>query len=245
MKERIQLLDIKVDIVSTKDAADLTRQYLVEESSRVVYFANSETLLLLQENERWKDLVEESELILPGNSSINANVDEVLGHKRDPFFFESYFDAILDSVIEMGKEMFLVTVDEEKFVSVQEHIHEKRPFLSLSGMFLTQQEETLGYIVNEINSAAPDILILALDEKRQLELLEQFRTQINAGLFLFTGNILYNHAVVEADVPEQIEKLNMEGIYRWFRMSGRIKNFFNNLKVRIKLKFDSRQESDD
>ena len=84
---RVQLLDVAVDIASTKDASDSTIQYIKEESSKAVYFVNSETLLLLQENHDWKAVVEECELILPGNTSVNVSVDEVLGHKRDPFFF--------------------------------------------------------------------------------------------------------------------------------------------------------------
>ena len=58
MKNRIQLLDIAIDIDSTKVAAETTIQCLEEESSKVIYFVNSETLLLLQENKDWKEVVQ-------------------------------------------------------------------------------------------------------------------------------------------------------------------------------------------
>lgn len=236
MKERVHLLDVAVDIASTKVSSDATIEYLEEESSKVIYFLNSETLLLLQENTDWKEIVGESDLILPGTSNVNSSVNEVLGHKRDPFFFESYFDTILDYAIEMGYEFLLVTEKEEQFISVQENIHEKRPFLTLSGMFLTEQDESLDHIVNEINSVAPDILVLALEEKKQLQLLQQYRNQMNAGLMLFTGNILYNKAVSEAEVPEKIQKLKIDNLYKWFRMGGRIRTFFNNIRMKLRLK---------
>lgn len=236
MKERVHLLDVAVDIASTKVSSDATIEYLEEESSKVIYFLNSETLLLLQENADWKEIVGESDLILPGNSNVNTSVNEVLGHKRDPFFFESYFDTILDYAIEMGYEFLLVTEKEEQFISVQENIHEKRPFLTLSGMFLTEQDESLDRIVNEINSVAPDILVLALEEKKQLQLLQQYRNQMNAGLMLFTGDILYNKAVSEAEVPEQIQKLKIDSLYKWFRRGGSVRNFFNNIRMKLRLK---------
>lgn len=236
MKDRIQLLDIVVDIASTKTASEATIQYLKEESSKVIYFVNSETLLLLQENENWKEIVEESELILPGNASVNGSVDEILGHKRDPFFFEGYFDSILDYAVEAGYELLLVAEDEDKFTFVQKNIHEKRPFLTLSGTFLTEQEESLDHIVNEINSVAPDILLMALEEKKQLELLQHYRNQMNAGLMLFIGNILYNKAVSEAEVPKPIQRLKIENLYKWFRNGGRIRMFFNNIRMKLKLK---------
>ncbi|MDE5778585.1 MAG: WecB/TagA/CpsF family glycosyltransferase [Lachnospiraceae bacterium] len=244
MKERVQLLGIRVDIFSTKDAGALTRQYIEEESSRVVYFVNSGTLLLLQENDKWKDLVDKSEMVLPGDVSVNDSINEALGHKRDSFFFESFFDGMLDYAIETGRELLLVTENEEKFTSVQKHVHEKRPYLAFSGMFLTEKGESLGHIVNEINSVAPDILILALDDRRQLELLEQFRTQINAGLFMFAGNILYSQAVAEAEVPEPIQKLKIGELYRWFRVGGRTKTLFRDMKIRLKLRFEKRGKSD-
>lgn len=192
--------------------------------------------MLLQENQDWRALVEESELVLPGNSSVNASVNEILGHRRDPFYFESYFDAILDYAVEMGCELPLVAEDEEKFISVQENIHEKRPFLTLSGTFFTEQEESPDHIVNEINSVAPDILLMALTNKRQLEILQMFRNQMNAGLMLFTGDILYNKAVSEAEVPGTIQKLKIENLYKWFRKGGGLKSFFANLKMKLQLR---------
>lgn len=241
-EERVQLLDAAVDIASTKDASESTIQYIKEESSKVVYFANSETLLLLQGNHDWKKVIEECELILPGNASVNAGVNEVLGHKRDPFYFESYFDSILDYAIEKGHELLLVAEDEEKLLSVQENIHEKRPFLTLSGIFLTEQKESPDHIVNEINSVAPDILLMALEEKKQLEMIRKFRNQMNAGVMLFTGNILYNKAVSEAEVPGTIQKLKIENIYKWFRKGGRIKALLTNLKMKLQLKQHQKED---
>lgn len=236
MKNRIQLLDIAIDIDSTKVAGEVTIQCLNEESSKVIYFVNSETLLLLQENEEWKYVVEEADLVLPGNTSVNNSVNEVLGHKRDPFFFESYFDQILDHAAAVGNEILLVAENEERFLSVQENIHERRPYLTFSGMFLTEQEESLDHIVNEINSVAPDILLIALEECKQLQLLQNYRNKMNAGVTLFTGGILYNQAVAEAQVPESIQKLKMDNLYKWSKKDGRVKTFFNNLRMKLRLK---------
>ena len=235
-KERVRMLDVAVDTASTRDASELTIQYLKEEGSKVVYFVNSETMLLLQENQDWRGLVEESELVLPGNTGVNTGVNEILGHKRDPFYFESYFDAILDYAVEMGCEVLLVAEDEEKFISVQENIHEKRPFIALSGTFLTGQEKSPDHIVNEINSVAPDILLMALTDKKQLEILQMFRNQMNAGVMLFTGDILYNKAVSEAEVPGTIQRLKIDNLYKWFRKGGRLKSFLANLKMKVQLK---------
>lgn len=240
MENRVRLLDIAVDTVSTKEASDATIEYLEEEGSKVIYFLNSETLLLLPENEAWERMVEESGLVLPGNSSVNASIDEVLGYKRDPFFFESYFDRVLDYALEAGMEFMVVAEDENKFHSLQENIHEKHSLLNLSGMFLT--EESLGHVVNEINSVAPDILIMALEEKKQLEILEQYRTQMNAGLLLFTGNILYHKAVLDAEVPEQIQKLRIENLYKWFQKGGKVKAFFYNLRMKSQLKKQQKEK---
>lgn len=242
MKDRIQLLDVVVDIASTNIANEATIQYLKEESSKVIYFINSETLLLLQGKKDWKDIVEESELILPGDASVNDGVDAELGHKRDPFFFESYFDSILNNAVNMGYEFLLVAEDEDKFTFVQENIHEKWPFLTLSGVFLSEQEESLDYIVNGINSVAPDILLMALEEKKQLELLQHYRNQMNAGLMLFTGSILYNKAVSEAEVPKSIQKLRIENLYKWFRKGVRVKTFFNNLRMKLRLKRNKKEK---
>lgn len=242
MQERIQLLNVAVDIASTETASNATIGYLKEEGSKVVYFLNSETLLSLGEDEELRSTVEDSNLVLPGTVSVNGSINEVLGHKRAPFFVESYFDAVFDYAVEMGLEILIVAETQERFVSIQENIQAKREFITLSGVFLTEQEESADHIVNEINSVAPDVLLVALEERKQLELLQVYRNQINAGLMIFTGTIFYNRAVSEAEVPEPIQKLRIENLYKWYRKDGRIRSFFSNIKMKLKIRKHKKEQ---
>lgn len=245
MKERIELLGISVDIASTKEAGEVTISYMGEEGSKVVYFFNSETLLLLEGNDNWKTSVSECELVLPGATNVDNSIDEVLGHKRDQFFFESYLDILLDHIVEMGYEILLVTRTEQQFQSVQSNIHEKRPFLDFSGFYKTEQDESYEHIVNEINSVAPDILLVACDETMQLELLTKYKELMNAGLIIFVGDQLYHKAVIDEAIPEKIEKWNLHNLYRFIKKGGRIKAAVNSIKMRIRMlqhKNDSKGE---
>ena len=61
---------------------------------------------------------------------------------------------------------------------------------------------------------------------------------MNAGLILFTGNVLYNKVVSEAKVPESIEKLKIGNIYKWFQKDNSGKNLFNNIKMKLRIKRD-------
>ncbi|MDE6435403.1 MAG: WecB/TagA/CpsF family glycosyltransferase [Lachnospiraceae bacterium] len=245
MEERVQLPGSVIDILSTKDAIDSTQQFIKETGSHVVYLVNSETLLLLQKNTEDQYLVEESELILPGTASVSASIDQVLGHRRDSFFLESYMDAVFDYCIENGLEMLIVAEDEDKFISMQENIHEKRPLMTLSGIYITQQAESMSHIVNEINSVAPDVLMIALKEEKQLELLKEYRNQMNAGMILVAGNILYNQAVSESQVPETIQKFRIDSLYKWFRVGGRLRAGFANLIVKFQIKKSGKDEKMD
>lgn len=238
MKDRVRLLKVAVDIASTNVAGDATIDYLADESSKTVYLVNSETLMLLENHEDQETLLESCDMILPGTSSVNSSIDEVLGFKRDPFFVDSYFDRIFEYCIENGLEIQLIAGSEAQFNSVQENIHEKWSYLTLSGTFLTENEESNEFIVNEINSIAPDVLILALSENTQLELMKEYCGQMNAGVILFTGNILYNKAVSEAKVPESIEKLRIGNLYKWFMKDSSGKSLFNNIKMKFRLKRD-------
>lgn len=236
MEDRVQLLGIEVSVAPTKRAIEDTISCIENENSQVVYLANSETLLLLQEHDNLKKIIENCSIVLPGNASMNATVDQVLKYKRDPFFFESYYEAILDYAIEMGMEILLVAQDEEKFTFVQENIHTKRPYLNLSGVYAEEAEGSLDHIVNAINSIAPDILLVALEEQKQLELLDAYRNQMNAGLMMFTGNILYNKVLEEAEVPESIQRLRIENLYKWFQKADGFRILRNNLKMRFRMK---------
>lgn len=238
MENRVQLLGIAVDIASTSVASEASIQYIKEESSKTVYFVNSETLLLLQSEKEEAGILDACDMILPGTSSVNASINEALGQKRDPFFIESYFDAIFDYAIENGLEIQLMAGSKEQFESVQDNIHEKWSYLTLSGSYLTEQDNSYEHIVNEINSIAPDVIVLALSESMQLKLLKDYRYQINAGLMMFTGNILYHKAVSEAKVPESIEKLKIGNLYKWFRKGDSGKSWFNNIKMKLRIKRD-------
>ena len=244
MKERIELLGIPVDVASTKEAGEVTITYMEEGGSKVVYFFNSETLLLLEGNDGWKESVSGCALVLPGASNVDNSIDEVLGHKRDQFFFESYLDMVLDHIVEMGYETLLETGTEQQFQSVQANIHAKRPFLELSGFYKTEQDESYEYIVNEINSVAPDILLVACEETMQLELLNQYKQLMNAGFVIFVGDQLYHKAVIDEAVPEKIGKWNLHNFYRWLRKGGRIKAAVNSLKMKVRM-LQNKKESKD
>ncbi len=238
MQDRVRLLGIAVDTASTSAASDAAIGYIVEESCRFVYLVNSETLIILENNAEKENVLEDCDMILPGTLSVNTSIDEVLGYKRDPFFLEAYLNKIFDYAVENGSEIQLIAGSEEQYSSVQDSIHEKWSYLTLSGTYLDDQDSSYEHIVNEINSVAPDILILALNENMQLELLRDYRRQMNAGLILFTGNTLYNKAVAEAKVPESIEKLRIENIYKWFQKDSSGKNLFNNIKMKLRIKRD-------
>lgn len=236
MREKVELLNLAVDIASTEEAADATITYMGQEGSKVVYFLNSETLLLLQENSGWKIAVEECELVLPGTANVNKSVNDVLGHTRSSFFFESYLERIMDYAVDQGLDLLLVAENGEQLAFVQENIHQRWPYLALAGSYMSETEESLEHVVNEINSVAPDVLLLALPEKKQLELLEDYRSQMNAGLFLFTGHLLPHRAVVESEVPEKIQRLKIDNLYKWFHLDGRVKAFFNNIRMKIQIR---------
>ena len=238
MQDRVRLMGVFVDIASTNVAGEASIKYIEEESSKSVYFVNSETLMLPQASEEQDDALISCDMILPGTVSVSASIDEVLGNKRDPFFLESYFDMLFSYSVENGKEVFLVAGSESQYNSVQENIHDKWSYLTLSGTYLTDQDSSYEHIVNEINSIAPDVLILALNESMQLELLTGYREQMNAGLILFTGNILYNKAVAESDVPESINKLGFGHIYKWIHKDKSGNDLFNNIKMRFRIKRD-------
>lgn len=235
MKERIELLGTFVDVLSTKEAADVTISYIEEKGSKVVYFINSETLLLLEGNNSLKETVEGCELVLPSGSNVDESVNEVLGYKRDPFFFESYMDRILDYIVEMGLDTLLVSGTEQQFQSVQANIHEKRPFFDLSGFFKTEQDESYEHVVNEINSVAPDVLLIACEEQMQLDLLNQYHDLMNSSCILYVGDLLYHKAVIEEEVPENIEKMNLNHFYRWFKKGSHLKRIVNSVKMRIRM----------
>ena len=222
MQDRVRLLGIAVDIASTNAASDAAIGFIEEESCRVAYFVNSETLIILENNEENDNVLEDCDMILPGTASVNSSIDQVLGYKRDPFFLESFFDRIFDYSVENGCELQLIAGSEAQYTSVQDSIHEKWSYLTLSGTYLI----------------APDVLILALNENMQLELLKNYKSQMNAGLILFTGNVLYNKVVSEAKVPESIEKLKIGNIYKWFQKDNSGKNLFNNIKMKLRIKRD-------
>ena len=96
MQDRVRLLGVLVDAVSTDAASDAAIKYIEEENTRVVYLVNSETLILLEKNDEGKALLGACDMVLPGTVSVSTGIDDVLGLKRDPFFLESYFDNIFE-----------------------------------------------------------------------------------------------------------------------------------------------------
>ncbi len=188
MTGRIELLGIDVDLLDTEEAYDATNKYLMEEGFNLVYLVDTKLCMETDNNLEISQIIDKADIVLPANDSTESSLINVLGHSKGRLSIREYFDKLLTSVEVEGKEVLVITNTKEELEKLLAVLNTKRQYLSARGESLdTIGEGQYELVANTINSIAPDLLILCLDDKVQLEFLKDYRNKINVNLCICTG----------------------------------------------------------
>lgn len=195
MTGRISLLSIGFDMYDTKEASKRTYDCLMEESFNLVYLVDAKLCMEADRDEELgiASLIDTADLVLPANQSTETSVAELLGHTKGSFSVRDYFDELFSNVETTGMEAFVLTDTEDQLDKILTKIHTARPYLSVQGDSVEHiGDDQFELVANAINSVAPDLLIVCLDDNVQINFLKNYKAKINVNLCISAGPSFHN-----------------------------------------------------
>ncbi|MCM0649271.1 WecB/TagA/CpsF family glycosyltransferase [Clostridium swellfunianum] len=224
MSETVNVLGVSFNKITMKETVEIIESEI--KSSRInpyhIVTGNPEIVLNYKEDKMLNNLINEADLITPDGIGI------ILASKwkRNSLPERVPGSDLLINILEKGSEegwsFYFLGTDEDTNKKAVENIRAKYPKVIISGrhdgFFDKVKEEN---IIEEINKAKPDILVVALGAPRAEKWIYENKSRLNTKVAIGVGGMLDVIAGKVKRAPLIWQKMNLEWLYRLLRQPSR------------------------
>ena len=217
MTNKADMLGISIDLCDTKQATRMVCSYLNKESSNTVFFVDEKLCRDIQDSDEARGLVNASDMVLL-SKKVGADVDSMRIKTQIPIDASVFFDKLFTQLEKDMQELYIVTDTNEEIDMLIDAIHTKNNNLLIQGSGMEDiGEYQYDMLTNNINSVAPDVLLLCGDVNRQMDFLVNYRTQINTSVCIFIGKEFKNLSYLDDNNKGIMVRFKESVIYKRFK----------------------------
>ena len=223
MREKIEILGIKIDNVNMDEAADMLEEYLSVDTCSTVFTPNSEILVEAVKDREFEGILNKGDLVIPDGIGV------VIASK---FYGTPFKERVagFDLMIRLmeianlrGSSIYLLGgkegVAEEAAIKLTERYSGLKIAGTGNGYFGTDSEEK---IIQDINSCNADILLAALGAPKQEKFIYKHREELKVKIAMGIGGSLDILAGRSKRAPVFYQKAGLEWFYRLIKEPKRI-----------------------
>lgn len=196
MANKIEVMGILLDNDSMPEVIERTEHYLQEEIFRTIESVSMEMLLAAQKDEQLQEALKSLDLALVGEKEILTVVSstekgETDAQKSAEVEENEFFFEFLKIIEQNGKNVFLLGETTEKLTEFETLLTEHFPELLLAGKYAADScNGDWEAVVNDMNSATPDVILSILSSPLQEHFLWQNKGKINANIWYGVGGLV-------------------------------------------------------
>ena len=218
---RVKVLGVGFDNFCMEDAVTYALELIEQRKAAYVVTPNPEIVMMAQEHQELKDTIESADIVLPDGIGIIYGA-KILGtpiQGRVPGI--DFASELMKKLSERNGRVYLLGAKPGVAHSAGMNLQEKFPGLRVVGShdgYFTDD----GPIVEEINSAKPDLLFVCLGFPKQEIWMREHSKELDVGLMAGLGGSLDVFAGVVRRAPIIWQKLGLEWLYRLLHDPKRI-----------------------
>lgn len=188
MSEQLRKFGIPFRIYNKDQIFQVSCDWLEEPALYTVFFVAAKQCIPLSEA---KALLDKREQIIwiPGDEAVCSLFSKKERHEMLELSVEGYVMNICEYAADMGLDICFLMEDKAELEFVTEGIRKNYPYLAIHGLALDSMNSA-EMMINEINSIAPEILIMGVHTSEIRRYLEYDRNKTNARLCICVGNLL-------------------------------------------------------
>ena len=183
-----------------------------------------EIILESQKNEKLASAVKSADMVLPDGVGV-IYASHILGtpiKNRIPGI--DFASALMARISENGRKVFLLGAKPGVAELAGERLAERYPGLVICGVNDGYfEEEDTEFIIEKINSASPDLVLVCLGSPKQEIWMKNNAELLDTGLLIGLGGALDVYAGVVERAPRKWRSMGLEWLYRLIREPKRIK----------------------
>lgn len=191
MKETVNILGVKIDCITVKDAMIQAMEFAENGSADTIEIMTMEVLMNELENSQWKQQISEMKLVLPGEAEIleTAEITEKKLYKEaDTGVFPRMFMKYLQK---NRKKLFVLAHSQEMLDATIDILKKNNRGVRISGFAIVPSDESMEEdVVNEINGTETDCILSVLPSPYQESFISRNRALLNVNVWLGCGALL-------------------------------------------------------
>ncbi len=221
MTDRTDVLGVGFDSVTMEEALERAMTLMEEPGAKWMVTPNPEIVWTCRENEKLKKAVEGASLVLPDGIGVVYGA-KILGRPLKAKVGGADFAAKLLGIMgQKGKKVFLLGSKPGVAEAAADKMRELYPGLIVCGVNDGYFKDS-GPVVEKINEAAPDFLMVCLGAPKQEEWMLDNAPALNVRLMAGLGGTLDVFAGTAKRAPQWMLRLNLEWLYRLCKQPSRI-----------------------
>lgn len=229
------ILGLKVTVTNMKETVDYIGENIEKLKGKYICITNVHTTIMAYENEKYKDIQNNAELILPDGNPLSA-LSRRMGFKEAK---RVAGPDLMHEIFKLSEENrykhYFYGSSEETLKQLNIKLKEKYPKLNIVGMFSPPFKEEVSLEneekLNEINKLNPDFIWVGLGAPKQEIWMRLHENKVN-GLMIGVGAGFDYFADKIKRAPKWMQKSSLEWLYRLMQEPRRLfkRYFITNLK---------------
>ncbi len=190
MIKQIQLLGMTIPNYSLREELQLAQDALRDEKLRLLLTVSMQSLIKVSssQSQQIKECVEQADLVVVEDPEIlsiaGINSSQRIREAQDHLFFTE----LLKRLQRGQQQVYLVASKNAALEKIHEILSDRYEKLHIVGQYsIEDYPDDLDRMINEINSAAPDVIISAMPTPQQEEFLVANRSKLLAKLWYGLG----------------------------------------------------------
>lgn len=183
MSKRIRVLGIETDNHTVRETMFLMEEYVSSEGLNFVAVVTPDMLVEASENEQTRQLLASMDLHVIGDAAILEVLEETYSQQASEIQRRDLEEVFLNMLIRRRKTAYWISDGEADVAILRDYMGEHYEKLNLAGIRSgVMDEESLDMVINDINSVAPDVILLQTAWTERMQLLMNQKNRLNAKL---------------------------------------------------------------
>ena len=190
MTDSVEVLGVRLNCLTAKEIMLKVMQFMENDLVDTIEILSMDALMKGREDEEWKELFREFELVLPGEAEILKGADiadkDMLKETENRTFLKLFLKYLQKN----QKKVFLLAETEEELRRAGDAVRRYSRGLRLAGSGIISAEDNREEsVINEINGTETDCILSVLTPPYQEQFIMRNKALLNAKVWLGCGSV--------------------------------------------------------
>ncbi|MEO8166752.1 MAG: WecB/TagA/CpsF family glycosyltransferase [bacterium] len=222
---KVNILGVQVDSIDTEGLHTAIADSINQHRKDIYAYVNINAINIARQDKRFRDFLNRAHIVYCDGEGVRLG-GKILGYALPPRVVLTYWIWELCEFCEKkGFSIFFLGATREYVEEAAQHVRERFPGINIAGThhgFFPKSGTESDAVVQSINLARPNILIVGFGMPMQEFWIEENRAALNANVILPAGSMIDYTAGRKGFAPQWMANNGMEWLYRFFQEPGRL-----------------------